>query len=732
MILFSQSGKHIGLNAQLGRDAGMLNCRSSSRRKSSTTDFLLVAPLVRLACAGLLAVLLLASGKVVASPFAGDLPENTFLKSLLEHPTISSTYGARLSPDGTKVLFYLEEMDVDTNADLDRWMVGSIKNGVLSEMQPLPIDLPWRARWLDAKTIGYFLAAEVDGREAGLRTLNVETGADGLVLAADALGEGISMPGDFTWRDDGGAVAVRGLSAGSSETDPGGSTYDAYIARVVGSAALFIYDVETRIVRQVTSEDYYPARSYDWSPSGMEIAFAYETRPEVNTDSLGLLTDLAVVSITDGAVRPLVTQSGGESAPVWSPDGGVIALTSQRGRLVYPLGWGAIIDPDGRFLRYAEPSLRGHRHLHWSPNGAWYLALEAAGFTTKLVRVDAGSGKAIEVAGLGDGLVHIESHSSFSFADDGSFVFIKSGPTTPPELYWSKLSEDGRRMDSPRRLTELGAQTAYDDVYDYQQVEWRSADDTFDLAGILVTPKGASGPLPTIVNIVGGPSRIRAEFSSSSWPGMVNAAVAAGYAVFTPTSRGRGGFGDAFHEAIGTGGSSMAKPWTDVYSGLEHLIEAGIADPDRLAVIGHSYGGALAAYGITQTDFAAAVIHEPGQIDRTFYIPWGRSDGWQGYLSRDLFGVRDRFDDDEQSMVIHESALWQADQIKTPALLQCGLTSGHEMCEQFLVALRELDAPAEYFVYGEGHTFGTPIAQYNDVVRTLVWIDYWIERSTGN
>lgn len=661
-------------------------------------------------------------------PFVAQIEQNSFLKSLLETPTISESRGAHISPDGRSVLFFVDERNVDANEDKGGWRLGRIQESSLSDVRLLELSRNVSVQWIDASRVGYFLSAEKGGLAPGLRMFNVENGADHLVLAKDALGEGASILGDFAWRSDGNAVAFRGSIAGSRDVEPSGVVYDTYVSHKSNVVSLYTYDLDSSTLTRLTPSDYSVAFSYDWSPNGEEIVFAYESRPDININSYFMLTDLAIVDVLSKTIRPLVSEEGGDNFPVWSPTGEAVFFTSHRQGIVYPMGWGAVIDIESAEIRDVIASQRSHSFRFWSRDGDWYVASEPETFSRKLVRVDAATGAAIDIKWLGQEPKQLEYRSSFSFADDGTFVFIQSEPTSPPQIFRSALSDDGRTIEPPQRLTRFGAETPYKNYIQAQTVEWCSTDGEFNLAGILVTPKGVDEPLPTILHLHGGPSQIRGEFNASPWPGMVNAAATAGYAVFTPTTRGRAGFGDEFFGAIGTEGSAMVKPWLDAYSGLQHLIHTGIADPERLAVIGHSYGGALAGYGITQHDFAAAVIHEPGDLDRTHHIAWARADGWQAYLSRDLFGIRNRFDDTEQAMVVEESTLWHADQIDTPVLLQCGLRAQHRKCEDFFIALRELDVPAEYFVYDESHVFAAPIAQYNDVVRTLIWINYWLDR----
>ena len=86
--------------------------------------------------------------------------------------------------------------------------------------------------------------------------------------------------------------------------------------------------------------------------------------------------------------------------------------------------------------------------------------------------------------------------------------------------------------------------------------------------------------------------------------------AAKGYAVLRPSPRGSSGYGKKFRFANYKDWGGM--DYQDLMAGVDHAIAMGVADPDRLAVMGWSYGGFMTSWVITQTDrFKAAVIGAP-------------------------------------------------------------------------------------------------------------------------
>lgn len=122
-------------------------------------------------------------------------------------------------------------------------------------------------------------------------------------------------------------------------------------------------------------------------------------------------------------------------------------------------------------------------------------------------------------------------------------------------------------------------------------IRWR-APDGIEIEGLLVRPEGAVGPLPTIIDIHGGPvwaSRARWEGRQRATPAL----VANGFAVLYPNPRGSCGRGQDFARAVlGDMGGGDA---IDLLAGIEHLIAEKLADPARIGLTGSSYGGFMSA-----------------------------------------------------------------------------------------------------------------------------------------
>jgi dipeptidyl aminopeptidase/acylaminoacyl peptidase len=199
-----------------------------------------------------------------------------------------------------------------------------------------------------------------------------------------------------------------------------------------------------------------------------------------------------------------------------------------------------------------------------------------------------------------------------------------------------------------------------------------------------------------------------------------------GYAVLVPNTRGRGGYGEKLLKGIADGTSSLGLPYQDAIAGLDQLVAAGVSDPQKLCVLGHSYGGSLTEYAVTQTDrFRAAVVHEAPEPDLLrFAYPF--SSQTLALLARDLYGVHNPLNEFERSRLIAESPGLNAAQIHTPTLLLFGARQYAETGGRpFFEVLRRYNVPAAFFVYDEGHVFLRPAAVADSLLRTIEWLDYW-------
>jgi dipeptidyl aminopeptidase/acylaminoacyl peptidase len=143
--------------------------------------------------------------------------------------------------------------------------------------------------------------------------------------------------------------------------------------------------------------------------------------------------------------------------------------------------------------------------------------------------------------------------------------------------------------------------------------------------GLLELPPGYASdkPLPTIVNLHGGPTGC--DLAPLQLPLMIHGRgllAARGYAVLYVNYRGSTGYGDRFLTDLI--GHENAIEVEDILKGVDHLIEKKIADKDRLGVMGWSNGGYLTNCLITGTDRFAAASSGAGVFDTT--IQWGEED----------------------------------------------------------------------------------------------------------
>ncbi len=172
---------------------------------------------------------------------------------------------------------------------------------------------------------------------------------------------------------------------------------------------------------------------------------------------------------------------------------------------------------------------------------------------------------------------------------------------------------------------------------------------------------------------------------------------------------------------------TKSKSFNDVMSGVDYLLESGIADPNKLGVIGHSYGGHLTNWIITHTDtFKVAVSYE-GWSDQTLLTGiYGTSTGGDWLFKGNSWEVPENYR--KNSSITFVSA------VRTPTLLISG-ELGVVNCDfqVFHTALNALGVDTQLLIYqGEGHSIVRPENQRDLLYRILEWVCNRLKERTAS
>ncbi|MHC4609264.1 MAG: prolyl oligopeptidase family serine peptidase, partial [Planctomycetota bacterium] len=190
---------------------------------------------------------------------------------------------------------------------------------------------------------------------------------------------------------------------------------------------------------------------------------------------------------------------------------------------------------------------------------------------------------------------------------------VMSTVTHPPDVFLMPAGSDISQRDYTR-LTRVNPQVDTWRLPQIQLVTWQGYNGD-EVEGILELPpdyEPGAAPLPLIVHLHGGPtasSLYRLRF----WIYGRVLLAARGYALLSPNYRGSTGYGDKFLTDLV--GHKNHRDVADILAGVDTLIERGIADPDRLGVMGWSNGGYLTNCLITKTDRFKAASSGAGVVD---------------------------------------------------------------------------------------------------------------------
>lgn len=303
----------------------------------------------------------------------------------------------------------------------------------------------------------------------------------------------------------------------------------------------------------------------------------------------------------------------------------------------------------------------------------------------------------------------------FRFSGDGrDIVAVAATPDRFAELY--RFPARGRLLPVP--LTNLNPHVADWRLPNLELVTWKAPDGS-TVEGVLETPPGWSpgdGPLPMIVQIHGGPTAATSYARSFRQYGRT-AFAANGWALLSPNYRGSVGYGDSFITDLV--GQENDIEVLDILAGVDAMVEKGIADPDRLAVMGWSNGGFLTNALITHTTRFKAASSGAGVIDMT--MQWGLEDT-PGHVVNFMQGLPwERAKEHQES-----SPLYNLDKVLTPTIIHTGELDARVPAAHARTLYRGLafyrGVPSELIVYpGAGHG----LRSWSHIATKMAWDHAW-------
>lgn len=299
----------------------------------------------------------------------------------------------------------------------------------------------------------------------------------------------------------------------------------------------------------------------------------------------------------------------------------------------------------------------------------------------------------------------------------GGIVAVAESDAHGPELVSLDLETDGHAL-----LT--GVNDAFRELGDAivrSTMSWTS-NDGLKIEGMLLAPADADGPVPLVVVAHGGPTWLWSHaLSPAESYNVVLPIVRAGAAVLLPNPRGSSGRGQEF--ARGVIGQVGGRDLDDVLRGITFLTDTGVADPDRIGMLGLSYGGYLTAMAATTSSPLRAAIVLSGVTD------------WLSFrTTSNLGGTYDRlYLDGLEPTTAHGrealaavSPVYRATSESAPTLVlhsRDDRTTPLNHGEMFHRALRQAGAVSELVTYpGEGHELVDAEHRRDAAERVLTWL----------
>ncbi|MEW6284104.1 MAG: S9 family peptidase, partial [Candidatus Eremiobacterota bacterium] len=422
-----------------------------------------------------------------------------------------------------------------------------------------------------------------------------------------------------------------------------------------------------------------------------------------------------------GKLRPLTSFRGGRAPrgytydgfqgaiePRFSPDGRSVAFLSHlQERLNFSRADVYILNLEGGALRNVSAgSDRYAQTLAWEGNTLLFCASDGTG--QRFYRVDPAAGT-VRPLTVGDGY-----WESLALSRDGRVAAgVFEDATRPPEVYLIPIDHP----EAARPVTRLNEQVSAWRLASQEVLRYES--EGLRLEGTVIRPldlpPGKKAPL--LVQIHGGPlgntpNRLRHHLALQ-W------LASRGYAIFAPNYRGSEGYGDRF--ARMNRGDLGGGDYRDIMAGVDALVAQGWVDPERMGVMGGSYGGYMTNWIVGHTGRFRAAVSMYGIFSlvtdfSNSNIPSFETDYLGPYWWEDPEAYR------------RQSPSTFVESIRTPVLILHGesdVNTDIANSREMYTALSKLGRPVEFVRYPrEGHGLTDEPNHARDVIlRITAWFD---------
>ena len=609
------------------------------------------------------------------------------------------------SPDGTHVAVVVTTRDVEEDRHASHIELVELAGGARRRLTHGPADRS--PRWSpDEKWLAFLRAADGPAQV----WLLPAAGGEPQALTDFALGVA-----ELAWSPDSARVAVAVPTVPEEHEPTAPVAVTRLVSKMDGTGRLGPLAVHAHVVpvdggqaTPLTTGDV-AVRGLAWAPDGERLALVTAVHEERDLDAV---SHLFTVPATGGDLEQVTQWSGTVAAPTWAPDGRVLVfagaadpLASGHTRLWRVAAEGGKpeqVAPDlDRNVMVGGPGYPG-APPHVTVDGQVRFCVRDRG-AVHLLSVPLAGGAVRTLVG-GARVVSGVAHDPL--------VCLVADARSTPDLH---VVEDG----DLRRVLRTNA--GFFDEVELAVPESRpfAAPDGLELHGWVTGARGGQ-PSPLLVDVHGGPHNAWGP-AFDAVHGYHQLLAQQGWAVLTLNPRGSDGYGEQFWTAArGAWGVADAG---DFLSAVDSLVADGVADPDRLAVTGYSYGGYMTCWLTTQTDrFGAAV---PGGVVTDLVSFCGTADV-AGLFDVSEFATTAVGD---PGLLRELSPLTFVDRVRTPTLVIQG-EADHRcpvgQAEQWFTALRTLGREVEMVLYPEAnHLFilqGRPSHRADWNQRVVEWV----------